>query len=65
MYGIDWNAPFSNEESVDSVVSGTDCPLSSADLAQLCTLVNSMAETDDYGINHYISTVQFVQSRVH
>ena len=66
MYGIDWNAPFSNEESADSViVPVTDCPLSPADLAQLHTVVNPLAETDDHGINHYITTIHFVQSKIH
>ncbi len=57
----------SNEDTdVESViVPVTDCPLSQADFAQLHTIVNPCAETDNQGIDHYLQTVRFVQSKIH
>lgn len=57
---------FSNDdETVDAVVVPvTECPLTPEDMTQLCIDIDPCAETNDYGIDQYLATVDFVQSKI-
>ena len=65
MYGIDWDAPLSTDDDVDSVgVPATPTPLSSTDYAELCQTIDPIAHSESYGVDEYIAAVQFVQRRI-
>ena len=47
MYGIDWDAPLSTDDDVDSVgVPATPTPLSSTDYAELCQTIDPIAHSE-------------------
>ena len=58
-YGIDWEGPISPDiESVN--VPDTECPFSTDQLDLLKETINPLEESDDYGVQLYITTRMFV-----
>ncbi len=65
MYGIDWNAPFSEDDAECVEVPHTINPLTPADFIELCQEINPLSNfTANYGIDEYCATVQFVRAKV-
>lgn len=64
-YGIDWNAPLSTDDDIEAVeVPATRNPLTLSEFAQLQQTIDPSLPTDDYGVNQYLMTVDFVLSKV-
>ena len=65
LYGIDWDGPLSSDGDASVVsVPETCSPLRPADYAQLCALVDPQMNSDDQGIDQYLTAIRFVQSTV-
>ena len=65
LYGIDWDAPLATDEDVEVVeVPGIPNPLSSSDYADLCQAIDPTAHSESYGVDEYITTVQFVCRKI-
>lgn len=64
LYGIDWNGPLPQDESdVDAVhIPDIECPLSELHLQQLHRTINPLIDATDYGIELYVSVLQFIHS---
>lgn len=66
LYGIDWNAPLGTDsDEVEAVeIPATSNPLISSDFSQLQQLIHPTSESDNHGIDQYLATIRFVESKV-
>ena len=65
LYGVDWDAPMGTDDDAAGVeVPELTNPLSAADYTELQRLINPLADTDGHGVDEYLATVRFVQSKV-
>ena len=65
LYGIDWDGPLpqGEEMDVDSVeVPETACPLSQEHFNELVATINPLRESNTYGIDIYLETLEFVNA---
>ena len=62
--GIDWSGPLSFSD--DNTVNGDppQLPLSIQDYQELCTQMNPLAPSSEYGIELYTETMHFVLSKM-
>lgn len=61
-FGVDWNGPIPHTAEVDAVeVPETECPLTEEQFDELGSMVSPLADSTNYGIDLYLSTLSFVQ----
>jgi hypothetical protein len=66
-YGIDWDGPVPAEDDmdVDAVqVPETTCPLSQEHLDELVATIDPLRESNSYGIDIYLETMEFVNTHI-
>ena len=64
-FGVDWDGPVSHEDTDETVcVPETPCPLSSADMEELLSVVPPLAQSMHYGIDLYERTLLFVSQKL-
>ena len=65
-FGIDEEAPTSCEDSVDEIVlSAPHVPLTAEMRHLLAATIDAGSEDNNFGITHYLSTVDFLLQHVH
>ena len=69
-YGVDWNGPatgdIDDEETTSGVhlPDGVEVPLSEADYEELKRTVNPLADSNDFGVDLFITAAEFVASHL-
>ncbi|XP_066935261.1 uncharacterized protein [Clytia hemisphaerica] len=58
-YGIDWEGPATSKRSEINLMA-PECPLPEHLITELESLVDPLSKSDDYGVDLYIRTLQFV-----
>ena len=62
-YGIDWDGPLVNQAEIEEIVDVPELPNISNEAEQeLRQLVDPIRESDRYGLDIYMETLQFVQT---
>ena len=61
---MDWDGPLPLDEPDRVTVPETDCPLDHQDYLELCESVEVLSPSDNYGINLYLDTLDFVRDRL-
>lgn len=61
MYGLDWDGPLPVDDPDHVTVPETVCPLDHQDYLELCETVEVLSPSDNYGINLYLDTLDFVR----
>lgn len=65
LYGIDWDGPIPDSNEADQVsVPEVRNPLAHSDYEELCAAVSGNCESDCYGVDIYISVLQFVHDKL-
>ena len=65
-FGIDWNGPMPEDATCTTVeIPPSPCPLTDSDYAEMCTTINPLATSSDYGADLYLECLEFVNSKVH
>ena len=62
---MDWDGPLPVDDDSTVFVPDTLMPLSTTDIEELVSLVNPLANSEQFGIDLYVQSVQFVLSRIH
>lgn len=62
-YGIDWDGPVAEQSELDQSVDVPELPniISYQSEQELRQLINPLQESDCYGLNIYMETLQFVE----
>ena len=62
--GIDWDGPlpFTGDNVVD--VDPPEQPLNDADYDELCTRINPLEQSAEYGVDLYSETLQYVLCKI-
>lgn len=64
-YGIDWDGPVPAIEDETAVnVPKVNCPLNNDDQTALTGLINPLNQSNSFGIDVYIQTVNFISQRL-
>ena len=61
-YGIDEEGPEASDEEGTVIIPELNFQLSPADYRRLCDSVDPLSSSDNYGIDLYEQTVQFIQA---
>ena len=64
-FGIDWNGPIPYVNDDDTVrVSEIFRPLQDMDVEELKQTVNPLAQSANYGVDLYLNTLSFIQTKL-
>ncbi|XP_062500773.1 uncharacterized protein LOC134178008 [Corticium candelabrum] len=69
-YGVDWNGPATGDIDDEDTASGVhlpdgvEIPLSEADYEELKRTVNPLADSNDFGVDLFITAAEFVASHL-
>ena len=69
-YGVDWDGPVSLHDDDDNDVDGVympmsvDLPISRHDLDELYTTIDPNAGSENFGIDLYVATSDFIASKL-
>ena len=64
-YGLDWDGPLPESDSDEMIeLPLTECPLNLQETQELKQAIDSLRNSDCYGIGIFIQTLMFVTSRL-
>ena len=61
---MDWDGPLPVDDPDRVVVPATNCPLDHDDYLELCESIEVLDPSNNYGIDLYIDTLDFVRNNV-
>jgi hypothetical protein len=64
-FGIDWDGPMPENVTDETVeVPSIPCLLTDCDYAELCTNINPLATSSNYGIDIYLDCLEFMHRKL-